>query len=662
MIRSKNLYMNWFKDLVAQFTSTKQSNTVAQAPTQAPKPMSHAVYPPPHDGIPLASVDDLMQAQSALIGRLRMHTAKEEHVFDERFLVPIRALAAYISNIPGTRDGIYGGPGGLFRACLEMAFFCFQSSDGRIFTGHLGVEDRFNLEKRWRYICFLSGLIWPLGNTLEKIRVRDLNGNAWSTRVESLLDWSQRVDTNYYVINWPKDDIEPGPSITAAALAFKLIGDKALAWIERGSPDLVTAVSEIITGVRSEYNAIAFELVSGRWEKLCQSERARLGQNYGRVRFGQHWAPVIIDGMRELLASDKWQVNLNIVMADAQGVYLLWPQAGQDLISTQALAKSKGSPKTPAGLIQLMIDEKLVVLDLHGSPYSEIVNADGELLPAVKVSSPDMCIEGYDPSNYSGHSYQKAQASLEQAITPTAPKPKTESVEKTDTAEKASPSDLLEDDDDYIAPPPAPAQDVLTATLGCDAEASKDDVSNDDVDPKVGEMPNEGQPGLFDESQIESNATSNTTAPQEVAKAKKAGNKKGVDASDTGSSSKQAEKPKAAAHAVELPQDIEEQLPSVIKPMLRALVGEVQKAINQKKLRVTPAFVAIPADLLMQVLSRPSDFLICMQKNGWLHALPSKPRAMVHEMAVSEGGALKANYVLFEPHFALRVGITKPSN
>lgn len=612
-----------------------------------PRPLVHATYPPRHDGIPIAVVRDLLEAQSETIRRLKTHAATLPSNFSQRFETPISNLAAYISNIPGSKDSIYGGPGGLFRACIECAFYSFQSSDGKIFTGQLGVEARHLLERRWRYVCFLAGLMYPLGQILEKVRVRNETGDAWLTRAEPISTWAESRGMQSYYISWPKEDVEPGPSVVGGSVALNLVGIDGVRFIEEGSAELITALTEIASNVRTDFNAIAYDLVSARWESLKKNERSRLPQNYGRVQYGQHIAPLIVDAMRECLSSGKWVVNDQVVLADPNGVYLIWPSAAKDLLASVKLNELKGLPSTPAGLLQAMMDEKMLHIDLQQSAYVDVADAHGELHMAVKLLKPESCIEGYAPNDYrrvvDAHSVAKTDPLVEnelnakqaktKPIKSAAPPPPApaETDPKVSGESQASTTRFIPD-----APPPA-SIDLLAATIGIPetVATSTAETVAPPAAPAAAPMP-AAVPNAF-------GTTKQATPSQDAAStATEAEKGVGAPASTQGDSK--------TTYVV--PEEVEKQLGKAISLMLARIVKELVKPENVSLIITTNRdFVGIPFPVIEAAISSPADFLPALQNKGWLHPDPRKPRLLMHDLSTTTGGSSKMKYALFTRGF-----------
>ena len=584
------------------------------------KPLVHASYPPRHDAIPIASAAELLEAQSDLLRRIKLHAATLSNHYAERFETPIQNLATYISNIPASKDSIYGGPGGLFRACVECAFFSYQGSDGKIFTGQLGVEDRYLLEKRWRYICFLSGLLYPIGQSLEKIRVNSDAGAAWLIRAQPILQWAESQKVAHYYVAWPREDVEPGPSVVGGSLSIAIAGVESIRYLEEGSAALTSAASEIASGIRNDFNSIAFDLIAAMWERLKKNERARLPQNYGRVQFGQHNAPIIVDAMRECITGGKWVVNSKTVLADTTGVYLIWPRAAKELLESQKIKDLKGMPSTPNGLLQVMTDERMLYMDAQQSAYVDVADSDGELHLAVKLNKPESCIEGYNPNDY-----KVAVKATEVAKTdPVVEVVLNDKLKAHATTVASGPvADETKSQERIIPDAPAPAADLLMATLGVQPNTASKDSKEKNDSLSVGPQP-----------KPESQTTQQKSAPA-AAQVK-------------------AEVPvqTPASSGYEVPEEIEKMLTKPVTLMLARVVNEMMKPENLSLIiKDHKEFVALPFEPIAAAITAPPDLLAALQKNGWLHPDPNKPRAMVHSLSTTKGGTTKAQYVMWSMGF-----------
>lgn len=359
-----------------------------------------SLYPPSDPGIPIMGAAALVAAQDVLVRRLRVHAALPQPSFDARFYGPITRMAAYVNALPATSASLFSGPGGLFRASIELAFGCFQASDGRIFTGAHGVEERHKLEVRWRYVCFLAGLMWPVGRTIESVKVVSEGGLAWPARVKPLSHWASEVGAQRMFCTWPAQPFEIGPSGSAAAMIMEIVGEQNLKHLEDGSSHLVSALIEISSGGQQERYKTAFDVVNEMWKRLLAAERARRPETYGRVQYGHHLAPHLVDLMCTLIAKQEWRINERVIWVDGSGIYLEWPQAALDMGAAGRDASVPGLPGTIEGMLAILEDSGLIDAPQAEGPFVEIVVDGGELAGAVKIKRPSAILPDYEPAAF----------------------------------------------------------------------------------------------------------------------------------------------------------------------------------------------------------------------------------------------------------------------
>src|ERR1035437_4141521 len=143
--------------------AAQQSNA---APTSAPRRPTPTpgtpMYPAADFGIGYAPVDDVIATQYALIKRLKLLAAMPEDEFDRFYMCIIRNLAVHINHLPASEHGTHNGAGGLFRLALEIGFYSLQASEARLFAARSGLEERRQLEPRWKYATFLAGICCEL--------------------------------------------------------------------------------------------------------------------------------------------------------------------------------------------------------------------------------------------------------------------------------------------------------------------------------------------------------------------------------------------------------------------------------------------------------------------------------------------------------------------
>ena len=639
-----------------------------------------ANYPPVDGGLPLATVDDLLLAQSALIARVKTHAAVADSIFETRYMTPIRQLAEYILNMPASQDDAYAGPGGLFRASLELGFGSFQAAGGRIFTSHLGVEERFKLENRWGYVCFASGLIWPLGKTLDSVRV---NGNqeTWTSRVYALREWAEAKDVERVYLTWPKQAHDLGPSVNGAVLAGRIVGEVPLKWLEEGNPMVMTALLEVASGIRTDYNAIAFDLVQGIWDKCLTRERSRMPSNYGRVKFGQHMAPHLIDAMHFLMREGKWVVNEKSVHADKTGVYLLWPKAGQDLVDYMQKEQIAQAPRTPEGLLNLLIQEELLKVDSIGGVYVDVANGEGEIVQAVKILKPNMLIQDYSPESFNkARTVSVDQIVKEDPIAGAEKKAaKTAASKPEATVEKVEPEAPRKP----VAPPPAP--DPLMATLGTEAatEAPKKTqeqkpVAKPPVQSATPAAPEVAEPAPSKPSETLAIPSRPTVGDSDGLNLLALPSKKSEgETADTASEPEEpvSTKPEFGDEILARRQNTgnapvmyKDALPKrvissisngLVSEQLARLVLKIKEDDNMSKLIFKDEFVAVPWELFTGTVANPPNFLAALGEAGYLYFDAAHSGKKVHDLPVSEGSKTKIRCFLMAKNLAVALELMK---
>lgn len=369
--------------------------TAAAAPASVPR------YPPADLGLTLRSPQAILDANSDLIDRLRLHAATDEAQFQTRFVGPLLRLAEFINVVPATATTLFSGEMGLFRAALEAGFFAFQASDGRIFTGTEGVERRHALEGRWRYLCFLAALFHPVGKPLERIAVTGPSGQTWKRHFSGITAWADGAGADRLFVSWggPDADDSIGPSSVSLQVLPAIVGPDNLQMLQDGAADLISGLYQLAIG-ESGTSRIAHQVVTSCWERIARREAARRPQAYGRLTSGTHQGPYLAGALRAMVESGKWKLNDSPLKADRDGAYLEWPLAAEDLIR---FGKEKGYVGWPhdAPTLAALLKASSLVDDRGGElGLTEIVTPEGEIRHALKLTNPLAVLEDFDSSSF----------------------------------------------------------------------------------------------------------------------------------------------------------------------------------------------------------------------------------------------------------------------
>lgn len=466
--------------MVFQWLRSLTSRSIAAAPPP-PAPAAAAGsrltetlrYPPADAGLLLLEPAAVVEANEDLVKRLRTHAAMDDDVFEERFLQPLTRLAGYINVLPATASGLFSGEMGLFRAALECGFFSFQASDGRIFTGADGVERRHLLETRWRYLCFLAGLFYPIGKSLERIAVVSPEGVVWKRHFMGVTEWAAESYTSRIFAMWGStdDSASLGPSNAALVIVPQIVGAGNLQMLEDGAADIVAALYEVVAGSAGK-SRIAHQVVAGAWQRIMDREAARRPQAFGRLVVGTHLGPYLVGAVRTLVEKGVWKPNDSWLKADQNGLYLQWPQAARDLIDFGKSKGYSGWPDDPSTLAALLRAANVVKEECGDMGTVEIVDSHGEIVPALKISNPLALLEEFDPSDYA----TAAGKTLESVLA-------ADPLSKTEAAQQA-----------LVQPAPPAEEAGHTAETVAVATKETGDPSHSPVSPPVQAAP-EPEPG-----------------------------------------------------------------------------------------------------------------------------------------------------------------------
>lgn len=369
--------------------------------SSAARSTEHLRYPPSDAGLQILAPSSLLDANGDLIKRLRTHAAQEDATFNMRFLRPLERLAAHVNVLPATAAGLFSGEMGLFRAAVECGFFSFQSSDGRIFTGAEGVERRHLLESRWRYLCFLAGLLYPLGRPLERLAVATAEGAVWKRHFSGVTAWAESVGADRVYVSWgsTEDSTALGPGNAAIAILPDIVGGENLQMLEDGATDLVAALYDVVSG-NSSTSRIAHQVVAGAWQRIMDREEARRPQAYGRLVVGTHLGPYLVGAIRALVEQGNWKPNASWMKADRHGLYLQWPQAAKDLVDFGRARGYAAWPNDAPTLAALLKAAGIVKEEGAELGTIEIVDESGEIVPALKIANPLAVLDEFDPADY----------------------------------------------------------------------------------------------------------------------------------------------------------------------------------------------------------------------------------------------------------------------
>lgn len=605
------MILKWIRGHIGTEGATEQPAAPVASAAKG-QPQAKTIYPPNDPGLYIIDPEELIKGNADLIQRLRIHAATDPDKFEKRFLGPIRELGRHINSMPATASDLYAGEGGLFRACVELAFLSYQASDGRIFTAGATVEVRHKLEPRWRYVCFVAGLLYPIGKPIANATATNAAGQSWPKHQMGVSEWAAQLKHDRMYVSWgssraPGEDIGPAPG--TAAILSKVIGAENLEWLESGSPELTAAAYSIVSATGAIDSNIAGKVVQTMWTKARDREHNRLPQNYGRLSVGTHLAPYLIGSLRALVESGKWKPNESPLLVDKRGMYLRWPEAAQDLVAMAVSNGAQGVPGTPAILAELLKDARLV----EASPandlgLTEIVDPAGEIVMGYRVSNPNAVLPDFDPADFAGERTQALD-------------------------------DVIAEDPILGAKAEKPAvvqtQTVIpeVAALNQEPVVSQATLPLEEVDDGDGAEPASGQAEIKAPAQkeqapaVETQTTSAVTSGDQTEKLAEAQERKYSDL---------------------VPKQVKNDLRT---PLIIEVTGKVIEAWNardesNKVMRMTENGAAILYDHLKTLMRSPPDWVNKMAEAGLIYTQPSLPGVKVQKISIPEGGPAKQAVVI----------------
>lgn len=590
-------------------------------------------YPPQDPGLVLPTVAEMMIAQEKIIGMLRIHSAERPEKFLELYLDPIQNVAKHIANLPGSASGVFGGEGGLFRACVEMAFHAFRASDGRIFTGNSGVEERHLLEARWRYVCFAAALVYPIGRSLDGMQVLGQEKTVWSPELDSLTDYVG-VGQRYWV-TWRRPDCEPGPSPITAMVIGRVFGRSNIDWLNKGSPELFRRIVEIASGASGAATLIATSVVKDTWASIHERESARRHQNYGRLVVGSHISPYIIDAM-VTLAQTTWVMNKHVLYADREGVYIEWPRGALEIIQYCTAHSYRGVPDTASALLTMMVGNGIIDANQDGVALLEIADSEGDIVGAVKLVKPGLLIDDLAPYMLPGAKVNSVKALVQ-----------------SDPLKTSTP----EDEVGKLRPNKRSKPIVDKSTM-----PKLDTLVIDETEPEADEniVKTEGteQPDVSPPTTTQSCGAEQSVATVGADKTDKTAQADKADKADKGAGFKEASE---VSYAHLVPPDRRVGMSGQAAEMLGAVIHawNNRSAEQPHLMRMTAVGAAVQIEFLLELSTRATYLINDLALNGVLYVDPKRNGIKVHDVAVLEGGQQKVSCIIITPSnikaFGMRV-------
>ena len=314
-------------------------------------------YPASDPGFACVPIDELLASHAELIARIKLCYGSSREDFEREVLILVRRYAEFVHLLPATADNYFSAPGGLLRLGLETSFFSLQGTDAHIFSGRSTITARRHLEPRWRLATFIAGLCTESHRVLSHLTVTDNTGEAWPSYLQPLFGWLQDRSAERYFLHWQPQAIETrGLGVFALA---QVVPPAVLQYLAEGNTVIVPYLMASISGVALYRDRnVLDELVRRSLALVIDRNLVANADRYGAPQFGSHLERYLVDALRRLvIANSAWVPNRekSRVWFGADGLFLVWPNAANDVIEMLEADQLAGIPKAPETMLELLL-------------------------------------------------------------------------------------------------------------------------------------------------------------------------------------------------------------------------------------------------------------------------------------------------------------------
>lgn len=362
---------------------------------------SASTFSSANPGFAALSIDEVLAANADIVARIKLCYGADRESFETDVLALIRRYAAYVHLLPATADNYFSAPGGLLRLGLEAGFFSLQGTDAHIFSGRSTISTRRLLEPRWRHATFIAGLCCEMHRVLSHIIVTDVQGEVWSGYLQPLIDWLAERGVARYFLSWRPQAIETR-CLGVFALAH-VVPPGVLQYLSEDNTIIVPHLMASIGGmpIYRDHN-ILDDLVRRSLALVINRNLLANADRYGSPQFGSHLERYLVDALRRLASSNSaWVPNheKSRVWFGQDGLFLLWPNAAEDVHKLLDADQLPGIPKAAETMLELLLAaEVFEAQDAAHSTWTIYPPSAKTVLEAVKLTSAAILFAGIDPS------------------------------------------------------------------------------------------------------------------------------------------------------------------------------------------------------------------------------------------------------------------------
>lgn len=359
-------------------------------------------YPPFDNGVPVITIDQLVETQSELIGRIKAAFGYTPTEFEDMVMSVIRNYGAYVHLLPATSREHHNNAGGLFRIGLEIGFYSLQAADGKIYSSKETAERRRALHPKWVYATFVAGLCSEMYLPYTTMTVLSKDGKKWPSVSKPLYDWAVGNGSSNYFIHWT-DNISSNNQSWQASPIYVLsmvLPEHARDYLNEGNEMIFSSMMNSIAGMsrHSDGNLIG-ELVRHYKDMIIDKDIKANPAFYGKLTVGSHLAPNVIDIMRELIRDSVWTVNAknSRIWYTNEGCFVVWGAAFAEISSVMKKRSLAGTPSSAETMAEMLLNSNLIEAQRSGGAYWQItVPNSPKLIETIKIFDPTILFDKVD--------------------------------------------------------------------------------------------------------------------------------------------------------------------------------------------------------------------------------------------------------------------------
>jgi conjugal transfer pilus assembly protein TraI len=322
-------------------------------------------YPPFMKGLPCIEIDLIVASQSEIIDRISDSIRGDNSLFTSYYLPAIKRFAAFCHLLPASQTHHHRGAGGLFRHSLEVALFSMQLADKRVIdsTGKTAIQKR-EIEPRWQLSVFLAGLNHDSGKPVtDYVISNESRTTICNPLSENLYDWAKSNNVSGYFIDW-NDGRGKQHTALSGFVADRIMGTDAINFIcEYDNKELFVWLMETLSN-NPNPNNLMHDIVIKADQKSVERDLKSMGVAMAGYDIGVPVERHLIDIMKRLIKDQTWLINQpGAAIWNISGhVFLVWPRAGEDMVRLVNLDGIPAIPRTPDGILDMLVDRQLAFL------------------------------------------------------------------------------------------------------------------------------------------------------------------------------------------------------------------------------------------------------------------------------------------------------------